>query len=456
MASAQLTPITDLRLNAAHYKILVCGSMEQIIGAGLSSLAGIMIPMLALLHPVAEGAVMQGIIGAIALVGIAVGSALFGKLADNAGYAFYYRLCPALIMLGGLSVVFIPTVGMLIAALFVVGLGVGGGYSLDSAYISELMPERWKLFMVGVAKAASALGFLLIPAVCWAILWKFPDADLWHWLMLIMAALGLITLLMRVRYPQSPVWLMTRGRTADAQKAARWFFGPDVEVLPLPKEEAVKPVGWFAMFKPSLRLDRVIFSGIPWAFEGVGVYGVGVFLPVLVMALGIAPSHSEGMSKVVGSIELTTIINFFILPGFVLGLLMVRRCSHVRMLWLGFIGFSAGVALVLAAYLLRWPVWISILGFVIFEVALNAGPHLITFILPTQIYPVAERGAGSGIAAMLGKVGAIAGVFLMPVLLKAGGITLILEFCIAVGVLGALITIIYGRRVMPADAPPGI
>ena len=93
--------------------------------------------------------------------------------------------------------------------------------------------------------------------------------------------------------------------------------------------------------------------------------------------------------------------------------------------------------------------WISIAGFLIFEIALNAGPHLITFVIPSQVFSVAELGAGTGIAAMQGKVGAVVGVFLMPVLLKAGGMTLVLIFCIAVGVLGAAVSAIYGRKVLP-------
>ena len=77
-------------------------------------------------------------------------------------------------------------------------------------------------------------------------------------------------------------------------------------------------------------LTRVIFSGIPWACEGLGVYGFGVFLPVLVMALGIESSTVTGMPKVIDSVAVTAVVNFFILPGFVLGLLIMNRCNHVK------------------------------------------------------------------------------------------------------------------------------
>ena len=84
--------------------------------------------------------------------------------------------------------------------------------------------------------------------------------------------------------------------------------------------------------------------------------------------------------------------------------------------------------------------------FIIFETALNAGPHLVTFIVPSRIYTVSERGAGMGIATMLGKVGAVGGVFFMPLLLHWGGITLVLWVSIIIQLIGAAITFIYGKK----------
>ncbi len=202
---------------------------------------------------------------------------------------------------------------------------------------------------------------------------------------------------------------------------------------------------WDDMFRGA-NLEKVIFCGIPWACEGLGVYGIGVFLPVLIMALGLEDPSLEGMARVVNSVKITTWINFFILPGFILGLCAVRREAHVKMLCNGFVVCALGLLLLLVAYLLRWPVWVSLLGFMVFEVFLNAGPHLVTFILPNQVYPAGDRAAGSGIASMLGKVGAIIGVLVMPLLLSAGGMVLVLSVSAAVMVLGAVIGHIYGIK----------
>lgn len=437
----------DMPLRWGHYRVLIVSSMEQLIGAGLSAIVGIILPMMLLAGHENMSSFVQGVVGSAGLIGIALGSVIFGRLSDKQGYLFYFRLCPVLITIGPLLAWFFPHTGMLIFGLFLAGLGLGGGYTLDTDYISELMPEKWNLFMCGVAKATSAVGFIGYAGAAWFMLANGLQADHWRDLLLLLSALGLITFLLRIPFRESPRWLLAHGEDAKAQKAARYFFGNDVEVQPLPKEKITKQITLRELLSGET-LKKVIYTGIPWACEGVGVYGVGVFLPVLIMALGLDRTHAEGIQKVINSVELTTIVNCFILPGFIVGLLLVRKMNHGKMMTWGFWGAAAGLALLLIAYLFHWPVWISVLAFFIFEMLLNAGPHLVTFILPAQVYDVNNRGLGTGVSAMLGKVGAILGVFFMPVLLKAGGMVLVLAVCIAVNILGALISAALGPKVL--------
>lgn len=430
-------------LRRGDWWVLAVSSLEQVIGAALSTVAGVIIPMINLISHPELSSMMQGILGASGLVGICVGSPVIGRLSDRMGYLLWFRLCPVIIMAGALLAWLVPTVWCTALGLFIAGLGVGGGYSLDQSYISEIMPDRWQLMMVGIAKGTCAIGFLGAAAICYFILKFDPQVYLWHNLLLIITAMGLITLILRIHWAESPRWLMLRGQKVKAQRAAQFFLGKGVEVTPLPRQPHVKSTSVGSLFR-GRSLIRVIFSGIPWACEGLGVYGFGVFLPVLVLALGIDNSDAEGVAAVINSVELTTVINFFILPGFALGLWLLDKCNHVKMLAGGFLICAVGLVILLAGYIHHWSTWVMILGFVIFEVFLNAGPHLVTFIIPSRIYPVADRAAGAGIAAMLGKVGAVAGVFFMPMLLRSGGMTAVLVVSIAVMVAGALISWVFG------------
>ncbi|MDE7370588.1 MAG: sugar porter family MFS transporter, partial [Desulfovibrio sp.] len=156
----QLVPIAQMPLRARHWYIFAVASLEQLIGAALSTIAGIIIPLILLLGTPHLTAAEQGILGAAGLVGIAVGSVIIGKLMDSMGYLVWFRLCPLIIAAGACGVYFSDSFWPLAASLFVIGLGVGGGYSLDSGYISEVMPAKWESFFVGLAKATCSVGFV--------------------------------------------------------------------------------------------------------------------------------------------------------------------------------------------------------------------------------------------------------------------------------------------------------
>ena len=441
-------------LRWGHFRVLIVASLGQINGAGLSTLVGIVLPMTQpVLHPELTP-LQQGLLAATSLVGIMVGSLLIGAWSDRWGYLFFFRACPLLILAAALLAWYAASPGWLAVGLFGMGFGIGGGYSLDSDYISEIMPRRWKQLMVGVAKASSSLGNIAVAVLCLVLLRRWDDPHRWNDLLLIVAAMGLLMFLLRIRFAQSPGWLEARDRDAEAERAVHYFLGPDVQVVRIgshPRKREQSEAGWRDLFRGG-NVKKVIFSGVPWACEGLGVYGIGVFLPVLIMALGLESASEAGMRRITDSVETSVWINLSILPGFVLGLLLVDRRDHVKLQTLGFLLCAAGMGLLLASYLLHGPVWISVAGFILFELFLNAGPHLMTFIIPSQIYSVAERGAGAGLAAACGKFGAVVGVLFMPLLLRWGGAALVLAVTIAVQLIGAAVTHLVGRRVLPGKS----
>lgn len=438
-------PLSQMPMNGRHWYLLCIASLEQLIGTALSTVVGVMLPLILLMGTPRINAFDQGILGASSLVGIAVGSMIIGKLMDSMGYLLWFRICPLLIAAGSIGAYCSDSVWPLAFWLFFTGLGVGGGYSLDSGYVSELMPARWESFCVGLAKATCSLGFISGAAVCYLILKIDPVASVWPGLILFVGALGLITFALRIRWYESPSWLQTIGENRQALQAAHDFFGPAAELDPLKKKEFVKTPSWEAMLKGE-NLDKVILSGVTWACEGLGVYGFGVFLPILVMALGMQGGDAVGIPKVLDSVRTTFYINLFVAVGFAAGLALLHKLNILKLMGWTFVLCALSLAALLMGYVYKWPVWISFVSFFIFEIALNAGPHLVTFIVPSRIYSVEERGVGMGIATMLGKVGAMLGVFSMPALLSLGGVVLVLWVSIAVQLLGAAVTFIYGKK----------
>ena len=438
-------------LRWADIKVLLVASLGQFLGQGLATLVGIILPLIDISTGAGLPAPLQGLLGCISLIGIMIGSAVIGNLVDRYGTLLLFRLCPLVCCLASLAVIIFPNVIVLLVSLFVIGFAIGGEYSLDPVYISELMPDRWKTFMLGVAKAFASAGSVVVAVICYVILSHGISAEKWAALMWIIFGLCALMFVLRLGFAQTPGWLFTHGKPLQAQKAVQKMLGNDVvydsEQTSAPSPKKTVSVVRFLATHPR----QVILTGLPWAFEGLGVYGIGIFLPALVMAFGLdfLPPEASPMKHIINSVGLTFVLCVVMMIGFCTGLTVLRRFRHTSMQIVGFCVSAAGLGLLLAAFLLHWPAWIAVSGFVIFELALNAGPHLITFILPSQVFGVADRGTGAGIAASLGKSGAVAGAFFIPVILHHLGAAGVLITSIIVMLLGALVTLLFKKPYTP-------
>lgn len=435
----------DMPLRLGHFRVLVVASLGQVTGAALSTLIGVVIPLMQILLHTTLPPLKQALLASMSLMGIMVGSILIGRWSDRRGYLRYLRLSPALILLGAIIAISSTNSTVMMIALFIMGFGIGGGYSLDSDYVSEIMPRRWRLFMVGVVKASSAVGNVVMAFVCYYILGHWTTADHWNGMFLLVALMAVVMLLSAIRFEQSPGWLLSQGRREEAERAARYFLGQDVELGEVSATTEGVSVG--SLFRGE-SLRRTILCGLPWACEGYAVYGVGVFLPVLIMSLGLGRGEVGTIAHATSSVHLAAYVNLFVAAGFAAGLMAIRRSFNLRQQSVGFVVAALGLVLLMVGYALHLPRWTMIAGLALFELFINAGPHLMTFILPSQVYPIAERGAGAGVAAAAGKAGAVAGVFTIPLLLGWGGAEMVMAVTLALQLLGAAVTATLGRELL--------
>lgn len=140
-----------------HIRVVLIASLGQFIGQGLATLVGIVIPLMQIvIHPELSAG-MQGLLGCISLIGIMLGTVVFGRLSDRYGYLLFFRLCPFIILVASLAAVWMSHVWVIMGCLFVMGFAIGGEYSLDPDYISELMPVKWRIY--GRSRQGSCVGW---------------------------------------------------------------------------------------------------------------------------------------------------------------------------------------------------------------------------------------------------------------------------------------------------------
>jgi MFS family permease len=88
-----------------------------------------------------------------------------------------------------------------------------------------------------------------------------------------------------------------------------------------------------------------------------------------------------------------------------------------------------------------------IVGFVLFNTFMNAGPNSTTYALPAEVFPSEVRAAGHGFAAGCAKLGAAIGVFLFPILEDSIGNSALLYIISGGCLVGLLVTVLF--RVEP-------
>ncbi|HZL05376.1 MAG TPA: MFS transporter, partial [Coriobacteriia bacterium] len=112
----------------------------------------------------------------------------------------------------------------------VTGMGVGADLAVINTFVGEVAPRRNRAKWISVIFINSSLGALLgvwlglvltTPSAPWPNGLPFAQAgpgftDGWRWMYAVGALLALVAILLRVRLPESPRWLVGKGRLAEA------------------------------------------------------------------------------------------------------------------------------------------------------------------------------------------------------------------------------------------------
>ncbi|GGC50560.1 MFS transporter [Chelatococcus reniformis] len=156
------------------------------------------------------------------LLGAVLGALGFGWLTDRLGRKKLFFITLAVYIAATAATAFAWNLWSFMLFRFLTGAGIGGEYTAINSTIQELIPARYRgqtdlvingSFWVGAALGAAGSLVLLDPAII--------DPELgWRLAFFIGAAIGLVILVLRSWLPESPRWLITHGRKAEADRIA--------------------------------------------------------------------------------------------------------------------------------------------------------------------------------------------------------------------------------------------
>jgi MFS family permease len=164
-----------------------------------------------------------GFVSSAYLVGAVGGAILFGWLTDRLGRKKLFFVTLAVYAAATAATAASWSVESFALFRLLTGAGIGGEYTAINSAIQELIPARYRghtdllingSFWIGAAIGAAGSIVLLDPAALGADLG--PDLG-WRVGFLIGAVVALFIFVMRLWIPESPRWLMTHGRAAEAE-----------------------------------------------------------------------------------------------------------------------------------------------------------------------------------------------------------------------------------------------
>jgi sugar porter (SP) family MFS transporter len=158
-------------------------------------------------------------------LGVTVSAALWGTLAgaigagapgDRFGSRTVLRVLAFFYLLAGLGCTFVSSWPLFLFFRFVCGLAIGGSSVLAPVYIAEIAPPARRGLLVGLFQWMIVLGILLA-YLSNAVVAGLVQGDIaWRWKLGVTALPALVLLVLLFRIPDSPRWLVTKGRQTDA------------------------------------------------------------------------------------------------------------------------------------------------------------------------------------------------------------------------------------------------
>ncbi|MBA3960302.1 MAG: MFS transporter [Chthoniobacterales bacterium] len=402
VVSSRVTVVApeDAPLSRAHWILMATLVVALIIDVMKPATLGFTIP--GMIREYQTTKAHASLVPFSALIGTALGSILWGVLAD-----FYGRkaaiLLSAVVFIGTSICGAMPSLNWNIGMCFLMGFGAGGMLPVTYALLAEMMPSKhrgWSLVLVGGLGAvggyvvASVFAATLEPIFSWRILW------------LMNLPTGLILLGLGRFIPESAKFLLTRGRNAEAHAVMKRFGTvtheltageeDESEVVPFshhsapPQEETEEASLW----TPALigKTAALTIAALSW---GLINFGLLLWMPNDLVSKGYSMALSSKLLAESALIAFPTVfLCTYIYSRFSSkwALTSFITLTLLGLLWVLKLETHVGGNPV-------WPVGLLIIG----------SNGIIAILLPyaSESYPIKIRGRATGWVAMFTKGGGV-------------------------------------------------
>ncbi len=337
-----------------------------------------------------------------ALIGCLAGAMVSGRLSDRFGRKPMLTLAALLFTVTSLGVGLASSFKGFIAWRMAGGLAIGLASNLSPLYIAEIAPAAIRGRLVSMNQLTIVIGILLAQLVNLGIAGVFPGwlgkaADAmaaqawnesygWRWMFGVTAVPSLLFLIGVFFIPESPRWLLGKGRCGEALRVLEKLGGEAAGDGASPGEGVG---GWRALFEG--RMPRILLLGI-----GLAVFQQWCGINVIFNYAGeIFGSAGYSIDETLQNIAWTGSVN---LVFTIAAMLVVDRLGRRPLL-------LAGAAALFVVYVfVGWCYHSGVLGFPVLALVLAAiGSYAatlapVTWVVISEIFPTRIRGTAMSVA----------------------------------------------------------
>ena len=356
-----------------------------------------------------------GQLAAMTFAGQLVGNILAGTASDKFGRRTVFQVTMVVWGLASFAAAAAWSLSSLMVFRFLIGVGVGGEAPVAQAMVSEIVPANVRGKYIAFMEGFWAVGYVLSGAISYFVL---PYLG-WRWAFVVVGSLSLVVIVVRRGLPESARWLADHGRMQEAEATVAHM---EAEVMkctgePLPPVAAVgrqivpttqiphqNPIA--TLFSPEYRMRTVMAFGM-WFFALIGFFGLNSWIAVLLKEHGFS---------IIGSVGFVTLITIGGIPGFFTAAVLLEKIGR-KPTTAAFLVLSAAAAYVYGNSTGETMLFVSgfIMQFFMF------GMWSCLYAYTPELYPTRARATGAGFASAFGRIGAILGPMIVPILVQHGG-----------------------------------
>lgn len=332
---------------------------------------------------------MEEIVVSSVLVGAVAGATLGGALTGRFGRRKLIIVAGMVFTVSALGTALAPTVGWLIAARVVSGIGIGIASFISPMYIAELVPARVRGSLVAVNMLAITTGIV----VAYMVDYAYSSSGQWRYMFGLAAIPSTALIIGMWRLPDSPRWLIGKSRVEKATQIlqrARTVSDVGPEIADIQESMGEQGVGGMkGLLQPSLRMPMIVGMGLAIFQQITGINTVIYYAPTIFKFVGIT---AAGPAILAGA-GLTAVMWLF----HVLAIFLLDRVGRRPLLLVGVAGQIIGLAILGAAFhfqqLASFKSGVAIGGLVIYVACFAFGLGPIFWLMISEIYPLKIRGA---------------------------------------------------------------